>query len=75
MDAHEPQWDDEIPRILKTEDLARIFGISVAVARRWLTEGRIPSRKIGKRRFVRREDLLRALEPEGKRRRRPDGGT
>jgi len=54
----------ELPEVLDANAIANIFGVSARVAGRWLAENRIPNRKVGKRRFVLRAELLLALRPE-----------
>ena len=50
--------------VLDARAVAALFGIVPRVAARWLTEGRIPNRKIGKRRYALRSEVLRVLRPE-----------
>ncbi len=54
----------DLPAVLDTEELARVLHISVIHCRRILARGTIPSCRIGRRRLVLRETLLRLLRPE-----------
>jgi excisionase family DNA binding protein len=54
----------ELPIVLVAEDIARVLRVTVVHARRLLASGAIPSRRRGRRRYVRREDLLHHLRPE-----------
>lgn len=54
----------EIPAVLDTEDIARVLRVTVVRARRLLAAGVIPSRRLGRRRLVLREVLMRMLRPE-----------
>lgn len=54
----------DLPPILNADDVARVFKVCRRVAVRWLGDGTMPSTKIGKARYVRREDVLQMLEPE-----------
>ncbi len=60
-DATEPAG---LPEVLGANAVAAVFGTSARVADRWLAEGRLPSRKVGKRRFILRTDFMRALQPQ-----------
>jgi len=53
-----------LPEVLNADHIAKVFDLNRVVARRWLARGVLPSRKIGKRRYVRRQDLIDALSPE-----------
>ena len=55
---------NSIPEVLDANAVAAVFGISPRVAARWLAQGTLPSRKVGKRRFALRTELLQALKPE-----------
>jgi hypothetical protein len=50
-----------LPEILKVEDVAVVLGISTVHARRKMAAGHIPARRLGKRWYTTRNDLLRAL--------------
>jgi hypothetical protein len=54
----------DLPAILEATDLARALRITVVHARRKMARGEIPSRKLGRRRYVLKEVLLRLLRPE-----------
>jgi hypothetical protein len=62
---------DSLPELLGAEDLAPILGLSLVHTRRLLTSGEIPSRKRGRKRYVRKEDFLALFEPERPGRRKP----
>lgn len=64
MEPTPPGPDAEIPPILNATEIARLLHISPRVAARWLVNGYLPSKKIGKRRFVLREELLRVFRME-----------
>ena len=61
-DARLGSWD-ALPPVLRVEDLAGLFGVSQATARRHLTAGDYGSRfKSGRRWYLRTEDLRAHLE-------------
>ncbi len=64
----------DLPLFMKSEDISEVLDMPVGAVRKWLTQGRIPSKKMGKRRWVRREDFLSAFDPGKRARRRPRGG-
>ena len=49
--------------------IAALLKVEVVTARRKLTDGTIPSVKLGRQRYTRREDFLALFDPKGKRRR------
>ena len=54
--------------LMTLDDVADYCRTSVATVRYWIAQGRLRSLRPGRRRLVRREDLLRFLEGErGKR--------
>ena len=59
-----------LPLILKTEEIAVFLDVRVTTVRKWLAAGLIPSKKVGKRRFVRRKDFLDTFDPKKRRRSR-----
>jgi len=54
MMKHEP---DEM---LSLGRVAAMLDVHVATVRRWIREGRLPARRIGRRLFVARRDLIRS---------------
>jgi excisionase family DNA binding protein len=60
---------EDLPLLLRTEDVAAFLGEGIRNVRKWLREARIPSVKMGKRLWVRRQDLLAAFDPDQKKRR------
>jgi excisionase family DNA binding protein len=52
------------PDLLDAKDLAKLLGCSVVHARRLMAKGKIPSRKFGRSRRVRRDDLLKLFAPD-----------
>jgi hypothetical protein len=64
----------DLPLFMKSEDISETLDMPVGAVRKWLTQGVIPSKKVGKRRWVRREDFLSAFDPKKRGRRRPRGG-
>jgi hypothetical protein len=65
--VHEKPADEypDVPPVLDAAAIARVFGVVPRVAARWLCDGTIPSRKIGKRRFALRDEVLRLLRDTG----------
>lgn len=61
---------DNLPEVLDAPAVAKVFGVCPRVAARWLATGVLPSRRVGKRRFITRAALLQALQPECPGRRR-----
>ncbi len=59
---------------MSLEVFSEVLDRPVGAVRKWLPQGRIPSKKMGKRRWVRREDFLSAFDPGKRARRRPRGG-
>jgi hypothetical protein len=55
----------DLPPVLDADAIARTFGVVPRVAARWLCDGTIPSRKLGKRRFALRGEILRLLRTTG----------
>jgi excisionase family DNA binding protein len=51
------------PEYLRAADIARITGVSLRTARRWIAEKVIPSTKLGGARLVPRAELGRLLLP------------
>ena len=49
---------------------AALLDLTVENVRKWLAAGEIPSKKKGKRRWVRRQDFLEAFNPGSRPRRR-----
>jgi hypothetical protein len=52
---------NDVPPVLDAGAVARLFGVVPRVAARWLCDGTIPSKKVGKKRFALREDVLGLL--------------
>jgi excisionase family DNA binding protein len=52
-----------LPVILWAEDVASLLGVSVVHARRLMSRGGIPAKKVGKRWLVLRDVLLKSLAP------------
>jgi excisionase family DNA binding protein len=50
------------PRILTSADLACALNISVATARRWLRQGRLPAIRLGGRWYASREAVVGRIE-------------
>lgn len=50
------------PRLLTTHDLARMLGLSVRTARRYLREGRLPGTRLGNRWYASREAIVDRIE-------------
>lgn len=55
----------DVPPVLDADAIARFFGVVPRVAARWLCDGTIPSRKVGKKRFALRGEVLRLLRATG----------
>lgn len=53
----------KLPEILWIEDIANILGIGLIQARRKCRNGEIPAKRLGKRWFILREELIRVLRP------------
>ena len=60
-----PRVAAELPPVLTMEDVAAALRISVAHARRLAAAGAIPARRRGRRWYVLRDELERALRPLG----------
>jgi excisionase family DNA binding protein len=50
-------------RYLRATDVAETLGVHIRTVRRWISDGTLPSSKIGGTRLVAEADLLRLLEP------------
>ena len=48
---------------LRARDIARLTGVSIRTARRWIADEVLPSGKIGGARLVARRELERLLSP------------
>ena len=57
-----------LPRVMLAADLARACGCSLATARKWLRDGRVPGAKFGRRWLVSREALVARIEAASHRR-------
>jgi excisionase family DNA binding protein len=53
----------EAPEYLRARDIARLTGMSVRTARRWIAKRILASGKIGGARLVARSELVRLLSP------------
>jgi excisionase family DNA binding protein len=53
----------EAPEYLRARDIARLTGMSVRTARRWIAKRIVGSSKIGGARLVPRRELERLLSP------------
>lgn len=53
----------EAPEYLRARDIARLMGVSIRTARRWIAKNLLASGKIGGARFVARSELERLLSP------------
>jgi excisionase family DNA binding protein len=53
----------ELPEYLRARDIARLTGMSVRTARRWIAKQIVPSGKLGGARLVPRRELERLLSP------------
>ena len=52
----------EIPPLLDTADVSRIFQVTKATVRRWYADGLVPGLRIGRALRFRRRDVERAIE-------------
>ena len=53
----------DAPEYLRASDIARLTGVSIRTARRWIAKGILVSGKVGGVRFVARSKLERLLSP------------
>lgn len=53
----------EGPEYLRAADIARLTGVSIRTARRWIAKRLVTSAKIGGTRLVAKSDLERLLSP------------
>ncbi len=51
------------PEYVRAGDIARLTGLSIRTARRWIEKGILRSVKVGGARLVARSDLERVLSP------------
>jgi excisionase family DNA binding protein len=58
---------------LRARDIARLTGVSIRTARRWIADGIISSVKLGGSRLVARVNLERLLYPAPEQAEEPDG--
>ena len=54
----------EAPEYLRARDIARLTGMSVRTARRWIARRIVASGKVGGARLVARSELERLLSPQ-----------
>jgi len=59
-----PEWTRPLPDLLTSLHVAAALGTAVRTARAKLTDGTIPSRKLGRQRYTRKEDFLALFRPE-----------
>lgn len=52
----------ELPHLVSIPRAAKVIGIGYTTARRLIAEGEIPTKQVGKRRWVAKRDLLAYLE-------------
>ena len=53
----------DAPEYLRTRDIARLTGVSLRTARRWIAKEILASGKVGGARLVARSELERLLSP------------
>jgi excisionase family DNA binding protein len=53
----------DAPEFLRARDIARLTGVSLRTARRWIAEGILVSAKVGGARLVPRSELERLFSP------------
>ncbi len=55
----------DIPPFLDAAAIARLFGLADRVGARWLSDGTVPSVKLGKKRYALRHVVLGMFGPDG----------
>jgi hypothetical protein len=61
LDHHQPESLEDLPLLLDVKTLAGILGMPASGVRALLRRGELPSFKVGRRLFVRREAFLSVI--------------